>query len=71
MNLLESTTFNLGKDKLDEGVPGNLVAFACKVSFQKGFDRFVAFTANSKLVKHYEDSLGAYHFKNQRMIIAT
>lgn len=71
INLLESAPFNLGKDKLYEGVPGNLVAYACKLSFQKGFEGFVAFTAKSKLIKHYEDTLEAYHFKNQRMIIAT
>ena len=71
MNLLESAPFNLGKNKLYEGVPGNLVAYACKLSFQKGFEGFVAFTAKSKLIKHYEQALGAYHFKNQRMIIAT
>ena len=39
MNLLESAPFNIGRSKLYEGVPGNLVAFACKVSFQKGFER--------------------------------
>src|SRR5690606_4168729 len=71
MNLLESAPFNLGRNKLYEGVPGNLVAFACKVSFQKGFDGFVAFTAKTKLIKHYEETLGAYHFKNQRMIVNT
>ena len=71
MNLLESAPFNLGRKKLYEGVPGNLVAYACKLSFQKGFEGFVAFTAKSRLIKHYEDTLGAYHFKNQRMIIAT
>ena len=71
MNLLESSPFNVGKNKLYEGVSGNLVAFACKVSFQKGFDGFVAFTAKTNLIKHYEYSLGAFHFKNQRMIIET
>lgn len=69
MNLLESAPFNLGKNKLYEGVAGNLVAYACKVSFQKGFDGFVAFTAKTKLIKHYEETLGAVHLKNQRMII--
>jgi len=63
MNLLESSPFNIGKDKLYEGVAGNLVAYACKVSFQKGFDGFVAFTAKTNLIKHYEENLGAYHFK--------
>lgn len=71
INLLESSPFNIGKNKLYEGVAGNLVAFACKVSFQKGFDGFVAFTAKTNLIKHYEESLGAFHFKNQRMIIET
>ncbi len=71
MNLLESSPFNIGKQKLYEGVAGNLVAYACKVSFQKGYDGFLAFTAKSKLIKHYEETLGAFHFKNQRMIIDT
>jgi hypothetical protein len=71
MNLLESSPFNIGKNKLYEGVAGNLVAFACKISFQKGYDGFVAFTAKTNLIKHYEESLGAFHFKNQRMIIET
>lgn len=69
MNLLESAPFNVGKQKLYEGVAGNLVAYACKISFQKGYDGFVAFTAKSKLIRHYEETLGAFHFKNQRMII--
>lgn len=37
MNLVESAPFNIGKIKLYEGVAGNLVAYPCKVSFQKGF----------------------------------
>jgi hypothetical protein len=71
MNLLESAPFNIGKNKIYEGVAGNLVAYACKISFQKGFDGYVAFTAKSKLIEHYEKTLGAYHFKSQRMIIET
>ena len=71
MNLLESSPFNIGKGKLYEGVPGNLVAFACKISFQKGYEGFVAFDAKTKLIQHYENTLGAYHFNNQRMILET
>lgn len=71
MNLLESAPFNIGQNKLYEGVAGNLVAYACKLSFQKGFDGYVAFTAKTQLIKHYEKTLGAFHFKNQRMIIDT
>ena len=69
MDLLESAPFNIGKHKIYEGVAGNLVAYACKISFQKGFEGFVAFTAKTKLIEHYEKTLGAYLFKNQRMII--
>ena len=36
MDLLESAPFNRGKNKVYEGVAGNLVAYACKVSFQHG-----------------------------------
>lgn len=71
MDLLESAPFNLGRNKLYEGVPGNLVAFACKVSFQYSFEGFVAFTAKTQLIQHYEKTLGAYHFGNQLMIIQT
>lgn len=71
MDLVESAPFNLGKNKLYEGVPGNLVAYACKISFQHGFEGFVSFTAKTKLIEHYEKTLGAYHFGNHLMIIQT
>ena len=69
MNLIESAPFNLGQNKLYEGVPGNLVAFACQVSFQRGFEGFISFTSKTKLIEHYEKSLGAIHFGNHLMII--
>ena len=71
MDLIESAPFNLGRNKIYEGVPGNLVAFACKVSFQRGFDGFLSFTAKTKLIEHYEKTLGAYHFGNHLMILET
>ena len=71
MNLLESAPFNRGRNKLYEGVPGNLVAYACKVSFQKGFDGYLSFTAKTKLIDHYINTLDAYHFGGHLMIINT
>ena len=71
MNLVESAPFNFERNKLYQGVPGNLVAYACKVSFQQGFEGFVSFTAKTKLIEHYEKSLGAFHFGNHLMIIQT
>jgi hypothetical protein len=42
-HLIESAPFNKGKTKLYTGVPGNLVAFACKLSFQRGLAGYVSF----------------------------
>jgi len=69
MHLLENAPFNIGQNKLYEGVAGNLVAHACKVSFQHGFDGFVGFTAKTKLIDHYRKTLGAYTLGGHRMII--
>ncbi len=71
MHLLENAPFNIGQNKLYEGVAGNLVAHACKVSFQQGFDGFVGFTAKTKLIEHYERTLGAYTLGGHRKIIPT
>lgn len=71
INLLENAPFNIGKAKLYEGVAGNLVAYACKLSFQFAYDGFVSFTAKTRLIKHYEETLGAYHFGGHKMIIPT
>ncbi len=69
MHLVESAPFNKGKTKLYSGVPGNLVAFACKVSFQMGHEGNVAFISKSQLIEHYQESLGAIHAGGRLMII--
>jgi len=71
MHLIECAPFNKGRAKVYAGVPGNLVAFAAKLSFQRGYDGYVAFTAKTKLIDHYIESLGAIHFGGHRMIINT
>lgn len=69
MHLIESAKFNKGKYKLYAGVPGNLVAFACKYSFSKGYDGYLAFDAKTILIKHYQETLFATHFKGTKMMI--
>lgn len=69
LNLIESAPFNLGKHKLYEGVPGNLFAFACKISWDKGYQGFISFTSKTKLIEHYETTLGATHIGGHKMII--
>ena len=69
MHLVESAPFNKGKNKVYAGVPGNLVAFACKLSFQRGFEGNVSFISKTKLIEHYVNSLGAVHVGGRIMII--
>jgi hypothetical protein len=69
MHLLESAPFNVGKSKIYNGVPGNLVAFACKISFLNGLNGYVGFTSKTTLITHYEKTLRAVHVGEQRMII--
>ena len=71
VHLVENAEFNKGRQKLFEGVPGNLFAFACKMSFEKGFEGYVIFESKMKLIPHYEVSLGAKLIYGIRMLIDT
>jgi len=72
ISLIESSKFNKGKNKLYRGVAGNLIAFSCKVSFEKGYDGVVSFVAKSALVEHYRQTLGAKQFgSGNQMFIDT
>ena len=71
MHLVESAPFNKGKTKIYAGVPGNLVAFACKLSFQRGHEGNVSFFSKTQLIQHYIDSLGAIHVGGRVMVIDT
>ena len=71
MHLVESAPFNKGKSKVYSGVPGNLVAFACRLSFQRGYEGNVSFISKTQLINHYINTLGAFHFGGRLMIIET
>ena len=71
MHLVENAPFNKGKSKMYTGVAGNLVAFACKLSFQRGHEGNVSFISKTQLIEHYENTLGAFHFGGRVMIIET
>ena len=71
MHLVENAPFNKGQTKMYSGVAGNLVAFACKLSFQRGHEGNVSFLSKSQLVDHYEKTLGTFHFGGRVMIIET
>lgn len=70
VHLLESAPHNRGPSKLFEGVPGNLVAFACAVSFNAGHRGHLALDAKTELINHYEETLGAIRVgSGTRMIL--
>ncbi|MBI3235939.1 MAG: hypothetical protein HYZ42_18210 [Bacteroidetes bacterium] len=71
IHLVENAPFNKGKKKMYSGVAGNLVAFACKISFQRGHEGNVSFLSKPQIIEHYEKSLGAIHFGGRIMIIET
>ena len=71
MHLIESAPFNIGKTKVYLGVSGNLVAYACKLSFQRGGEGYVSFIAKTKLIEHYIDTLDAIHFGGHLMVITS
>ena len=48
-----------------------VVSFACKCSVEKGYEGFLAFDAKTALIRHYEESLNATHFRGLRMFIET
>ena len=69
VNLIENAPFNIGRQKLYEGIPGNLFAFACKLSWDNGNQGFVSFISKTKLMEHYHKTLGAVNVFDQRMVI--
>ena len=69
MPLIESNKFNRGDKKIYLGVPANLVAFACKVSFDKGYGGYVSFESKSKLKEHYKKTLMAHFLFGNFMAI--
>jgi len=71
MHLIESSKFNKRKGKVYLGVPGNLVAFGCKVSVDKGYQGFLAFDSKTSLIQQYKETLHATHFRGLRMFIET
>ncbi|MCF0058049.1 hypothetical protein [Dyadobacter sp. CY356] len=69
LHLVESAKFNKGSEKLYLGVAGNLIAFACKIAFENGFNGTVVFDSKTKLITHYQLSIGAKILIGNRMFI--
>lgn len=57
IHLVESANFKKGTNKLYLGEAGNLFAFACKLSFEKGYEGYIAFDSKSALIENYRIKL--------------
>ncbi|MGI4863581.1 MAG: hypothetical protein ACRYFZ_06625 [Janthinobacterium lividum] len=71
MHLVESANFNKGSNKVYLGVLGNLVAYACRWSFQLGHAGFVSFDSKTALKAHYKKILGAQELGGLGMYLGT
>ena len=71
VSLVENAPYNIGVNKVYEGVAGNLFAFACKVAFEQGYERYISFRAKTELAEHYTKSLGARRINAQLMYVDT
>jgi len=58
INLVESSKKYRGKDKSILHIPGCLIAYACKLSFKRGYEGFVSLTPKTQLKKYYNKIYG-------------
>lgn len=71
VHLIENAKFNRGGSRQFIGVAGNLFAFACKTSFEKGYEGFVAFDSKTNLIEHYVNSIGAKVLYGNRLFLGS
>ncbi|MDE6600594.1 MAG: hypothetical protein K2K90_00235 [Lachnospiraceae bacterium] len=69
VDIVETAPHNYSHTGKYEGVGAHLFAIACQVSFDAGYDGFVAFTSKSDLVEYYKEKLNAGVFRDRRMYI--
>ena len=69
VELIESADFNIGRNKVYLGVAGNLFAFACKESWDRGDFGYVSFHSKTNLMNHYKQTLGANRIGNSNQMI--
>ena len=69
VELVETAPHNYGSKGKYSGVGAHLFAIACKESFSNGFEGNVSFVAKTRLIEHYQKTLGATLISSQVMII--
>lgn len=56
--LLEVSIANVGKNKMYDNIAGILIAFTCKVAYEKGCFGFVSLVSKTVLREHYTNKYG-------------
>ena len=69
INLIEASKIYRGKNKKILNIPGCLIAFACKLSFKKGYEGFVSLIPKTQLIKYYMQNYGFLQFGRQLAIL--
>ncbi|MFY0605900.1 MAG: hypothetical protein JXR10_04240 [Cyclobacteriaceae bacterium] len=69
VELVENADFNIGRNKVYLGVAGNLFAFACKESWDRGDYGYVAFNAKTNLIPHYKETIGAIRIGDSNQMV--
>ena len=54
-----------------ENVAGCLIAYCCRLSFEKGYDGFVSLVPKTQLIKHYQKMYGFEQFGRQLAVYST
>ncbi len=68
INLVESVIINQGRGKKVDGIPGCLIAFACKIAFTRGYDGFVSLVPKTKLIDYYHNKFGFRHMGTHMVV---
>lgn len=58
LNLIEVGAKNRGKDKEIENIAGRLIAFACKIAFDRDYWGFVSLKPKTQLIDLYQEKYG-------------
>jgi len=71
IQLLEASQENVGKNKEVRNIPGCLIAFACRLAYERGYDGFVSLTPKTQLIKYYMDTYGFVPMGKQLVVFLT
>ena len=68
INLIESSKDCRRKTKLIQNIPGCLIAFACQLSFKKGYEGFVSLIPKTELIEYYNEMYGFQNMGTQMAV---